>query len=546
MVVEVDDEGECAIVETPDSFTWSVSLSALDLLEPAPQREWQVGDRLKGQHPRTGETITGIRQKQGFKYITVQTLAGTAPILADTAELLTPAEAVVVQPCPFATGDLLEFQGEHWEAGKIQQTPLLTWRVELIDPDPGVNWRPEHLEWPCEEPCPATFVATDATVIAAEIVATDPTARLVELEADITEGLGLIEQGKAKIWAAVAAVRSEGVWAAAGYPSFEAYCADRWNWKKANGHENALAGEVLTELLESGVPVEAVPTSTSAMSQLAKAPEGQRAEVLQKAADLNGGKVTEAAVRQALKPELAVGDYVSPKWEAHKDHIAVIERVIKTRVADAMNNMEVRWLTHRGSELTHSDRMIKRSPDDPLVIEAVRRREAENKALGDRLPAEDLTDDEAVALGFTVYRSDTSPEAIAEGLERGWLVPTAEQPASSADSAHAAAPVAEGDQSTQETPPPAVGDSEGVLVPGRMVRVRDRPGTWCVAQDSTASPHVMVWSGAGKYLAHPDELAPGGYCDPSQLNEIARQWLHELVAVLGPEQVQALLGEVVK
>jgi len=303
-----------------------------------------------------------------------------------------------------------------------------------------------------------------APAIAAEIVATDPGQRLTELEADITEGLGLVEQGKAKIWAAVAAVRSEELWQVAGHPSFEAYCEARWGWKKANAHENALAGEVLTGLLESGVPVEALPTSTSAMSQLAKADPGDRPAVLQKAADLNGGRVTEAAVRKALKPE--------------------------------------------------------------------------------PLPAEDLTDDEAAALGLTVYRPDTSDEAIAEGLAVGYIVPTDEQPHSPADSAHAAASPAAAIQSSAEAPAPVLEALRGVLEPGRFVRVADRPGAWYVAQHSPAGGRIMVWSGAGKYLAHPDELTPGGYCDPAKLEEIAQTWLHELASVFGAERVQALLGEV--
>jgi hypothetical protein len=40
-----------------------------------------------------------------------------------------------------------------------------------------------------------------------------------------------------------------------------------------------------------------------------------------------------------------------------------------------------------------------------------------------RLREEDLTDEESAALGLTIYRPDTSPEAIEEGLRSGYLVP---------------------------------------------------------------------------------------------------------------------------
>ncbi|MBD1918909.1 MULTISPECIES: hypothetical protein [Cyanophyceae] len=304
--------------------------------------------------------------------------------------------------------------------------------------------RPVYLREAPPEPEQPTAIATAPTVTT-EIVTAEPIARLAELEAAITEGLGLIEQGKAKIWSAVAAVRSEELWRVAGHPSFEAYCADRWNWKKANGHENALAGEVLEELLLSGVPVDAVPTSTSAMSQLAKAPAGDRAEVLQKAADLNGGKVTEAAVREALKPEP--------------------------------------------------------TPEDELR-----------------------------SAGIPVYRPDTSPEAIAEGLERGYIVPTT-------------APNTERHQSGMEDPAPAVEPSEGLIKVGTRGTLKDCPHSFVVAE--IVGNRLQLWNATERRAVHESEFTP--YLNrqqPCELNAIARSWLRDIVAAMGPEQVQALLEEV--
>ncbi|MBE7384453.1 MAG: hypothetical protein F6J95_023940 [Leptolyngbya sp. SIO1E4] len=127
-------------------------------------------------------------------------------------------------------------------------------------------------------------------VVDAEIIEEKPRERLNQLEAQI-------ERSKAEIWAAAYAIREEKLWQLDGYESFEAYCNARWGWKSTTSHENALAGQVMASL--TGIPIEELPVSTSAMNELNKVPEPERVEVLEKAREAGGGKPTAKAIREA-------------------------------------------------------------------------------------------------------------------------------------------------------------------------------------------------------------------------------------------------------
>lgn len=142
----------------------------------------------------------------------------------------------------------------------------------------------------------------------------------------------------------------------------------------------------LTPVLASltGIPVEEIPTSTSAMAELNKASPEQRPVVLQKAREANGGRPTAKAIREAQKPakpdavesEIVAGDYVSPKRQSHADEIGVVDRVRKTR--DPLSaDLEIKWLTHVGHSYEHSCGMNRRSPDDPLVVKALQTRDSD-------------------------------------------------------------------------------------------------------------------------------------------------------------------------
>lgn len=150
------------------------------------------------------------------------------------------------------------------------------------------------------------------------------------------------------------------------------------------------------------------------------------------------------------------------------------------------------------------------------------------------------------AAGIPVYRPDTSPEAIAEGLAHGYIVPTT--PAAKIHTAPTSSPSATATASSAatSTPSPPPGDSGGTYAPGTKVRVEGIPGQWVVAQAMPGTgTQLMLWNPGGKMRVDCSKCKPAhGAPAPERLSEIAIDWLHELTAVLGPEQVQVLLGEV--
>ncbi len=122
--------------------------------------------------------------------------------------------------------------------------------------------------------------------------------QLAALEQQIQQGIDQVEAGRTAIWQAVATVQKQELWRLGGYANFEAYCKQRWGWEKSNAWEVAGAGRITDELIQSGVPESALPTSVSQTRQLAKLPPEKRVEVVQQIA-ASGEKLTAEAIKQA-------------------------------------------------------------------------------------------------------------------------------------------------------------------------------------------------------------------------------------------------------
>jgi hypothetical protein len=163
-------------------------------------------------------------------------------------------------------------------------------------------------------------------------------------------------------------------------------------------------------------------------------------------------------------------------------------------------------------------------------------------------PTETLDEAEADlrAAGIPIYRPDTSPEAIAEGLAAGYIVPVAESRPSAPATPQQAALPSEVKQSIPEPPKELVGDSERLYEVGSWCRVEGTVGRFVVAQMPThPGGSVLLWSSGGKTVASPAAVIPWHEPpDPDALAQVARGWLAEMIAVLGAEQVQALVQEV--
>jgi hypothetical protein len=119
-------------------------------------------------------------------------------------------------------------------------------------------------------------------------------------------------------------------------------------------------------------------------------------------------------------------------------------------------------------------------------------------------------------------------------------------PTSDAHAAEQATPAATAVQTIAEPVPSVVGASSGLLAPGVSVRVDGVSGQWVVAQPAPGSEErYMLWGSNGRLRATRAEISLlSSPPNPQALRDLGSSWLHELVAVLGPEQVQALSGEV--
>jgi hypothetical protein len=78
------------------------------------------------------------------------------------------------------------------------------------------------------------------------------------------------------------------------------------------------------------------------------------------------------------------------------------------------------------------------------------------------------------------------------------------------------------------------------------LRVEGVPGQWVIAQPAPGGgERYMLWGPNGRLRATRAEISLlSNPPNPQALRDLGSSWLHELVAVLGPEQVQALSGEV--
>lgn len=289
---------------------------------------FDVGDRA---YPKTDSYFTALDGRK-YSYGTLQTITKDSCFVLFGEDEKGRSGAYLnldeIQVCDrFVEGDRVEGWHKNRNDERIKLTGTVDcWGHELISifPDDGQENYTIRQTWVNGTQKVATFIYKDTATLlepanplieedkspnsgipelatTTEIVPADPNQRLAQLEADIQEGLDLVEQGKAKIWQAVAAIRSERLWELSGHESFEAYCKCRWNWEKSNAHEVALAGEVVSTLKQSGIRDSELPTSVSQTRELAKVPATERPKVLKQAQESTSGKPTAKAIKQAVQ-----------------------------------------------------------------------------------------------------------------------------------------------------------------------------------------------------------------------------------------------------
>ncbi len=133
-----------------------------------------------------------------------------------------------------------------------------------------------------------------------------PTDRLTQAETEIESGRAMMEQGKSRIWIAIAQIRDEGLWRSGGYKNFEEYCKIRWNWNKSNAHEIATAGRVVAGLRAAGVPEADLPNAVSQIRPLVGLPPIAVFEAWQNVVEITDRTPTRESVKivvQQLQPD---------------------------------------------------------------------------------------------------------------------------------------------------------------------------------------------------------------------------------------------------
>lgn len=287
----------------------------------------------------------------------------------------------------------------------------------------------------------------DAEPVTAEIVPTDPTERLTQIEADIRGGLEQIEQGKQRVWSAIAQLEAEPeLLTANGYTDLHDYLEQVFGWKDSNRFETIKAAKTFTQLRSSGVPDEELPTSGAAMRAIAKVPESDRVSVLQKA----GPKPTAGAIAEALSP-FRVGDRVICREHPNAADDWIVQTVTAKRitcssesqgeaakklfpemlepyteqkafpsfsVGDEVTDLFPINLSQRGRiftvESTYKNGMVSLLDKDGFSF-SIHRIQLKLVHQAKELP---------------VYTPDSSPETIREGIEAGYIVPTPDAPIS--------------------------------------------------------------------------------------------------------------------
>lgn len=170
-------------------------------------------------------------------------------------------------------------------------------------------------------PAQAQVPAQAPTVIDGEILPdlAEREQRLADLEAEISDGLAQIDHHKRRVWLAAATIRAEELWllplesGKVKYKSFVDYCSDRWGWERSYAHENAKAGEVISQLKQSGIPDSQLPTATSQVTELAKLSAERRPVVLRKAID-HLARLNKPLTAQAIREAAHIPEEPTPGY----------------------------------------------------------------------------------------------------------------------------------------------------------------------------------------------------------------------------------------
>jgi len=123
--------------------------------------------------------------------------------------------------------------------------------------------------------------------------------RLIELEEVIDRGRrSFIEVGLALM-----EIRDSRLYKERGYPSFDDYCRDHWGFRRSYAHDLIQSARAVAELPK----VSGIPDNPGQAVELARAPEGERAEVWQKVTESDAAP-TAATIRAIVDSRIQTAE----------------------------------------------------------------------------------------------------------------------------------------------------------------------------------------------------------------------------------------------
>lgn len=377
-----------------------------------------------------------------------------------------------------------------------------------------------------EEPKQEEAIAP--TAVEAEIVPSDPKARLAQIEADIDEGIALVKKGRQKLWSAIAAIQSEPeLLQANGYSSTVEYLKERWGWQKSYAYENLNAAEIFTGLLASGIPESEIPQSTSALTELGKIEPEQRADVLKEASQANGGKLTAKAIKQAALPKVDEFDELT---DAEAEELQVFRP--DTSPEALREGIKAGYIT-----ATEDFEILYSAEDEPLIPgDHIAMAGNPTSLIGEVIAYTDSGRIEYERMGKTLY---VDPGLV---VHQHGIFQHDERRSIASNSSKQATSIGADEQTIAEAPSLVTGDSEGVFERGQLACWNRR--FWVVGQVDDYGIQLLGFTPEtlNNWVSH-DEVELSAAEDPLglTLEGSCQSILSELVKAVGKGLVEKTL-----
>lgn len=125
------------------------------------------------------------------------------------------------------------------------------------------------------------------------LLTTDEATTLAEAEQVIERGI----QTFTEVGNALLRIR-DGRLYRAEFDTFEDYCRERWGFSRQRAQQLTSAAETVTTIVDTGLPA---PANEGQARELARVPEGERAEVWRETIERTNGKPTAAAIRETYR-----------------------------------------------------------------------------------------------------------------------------------------------------------------------------------------------------------------------------------------------------